>query len=485
MQQLLLQGSTNRVQDAAHPEWLLVNPLHRGPTVDIILKEPDLDTALANPLVQALIERTTDGVVVIDVETRQIRGINDRARELLGYEADDPIGCQCKETLNSAVCVTSCPLTAQVEGFDQQGSLELVYTGPGGDRVLHAQTRMILLRAPDGRPLAGIEMFRDLTERRQLHAELEKRNSLHGIIGRSEPMQTVYDLIEQVAPYELPVLITGQSGVGKERIADAVQHCSDRSAGPYVKVNCAALNPSLIESELFGHIRGAFTGAQRDRRGKFEEADGGTILLDEVGELPLSLQAKLLRVIQQGEVQRVGEDRPRVVDVRVLAATNRDIEDDVQAGHFREDLYYRLAGVRIHVPPLRDRIDDIPLLADHFLDRFSEEAERRGRPKSHAGLTGDAVQSLMDRDWRGNVRELENVLRLAWIRTLPGRAIEPAQLETPGFKKAAPTPISLAEVEAQAIERAMQRSSGNMSAAARLLGIDRTTLWRKMKKGSA
>jgi two-component system response regulator HydG len=453
--------------------------------VDVTLKEPDLDAALDHPLVQALIARTTDGVVVIDVETRQIRAINERARELLGYSGADPIGHQCKATLNSTVCVQGCPLTAEIEGARQDGSLELVYTGPGGDRVLHAESRMILLRAPDGRPLAGIEMFRDLTERRELEAERVARKSLHGIIGRSEVMQTVYDLIEQVAPYELPVLVTGESGVGKERIADALQHRSDRRDGPYVKVNCAALNPSLIESELFGHVRGAFTGAQRDRRGKFEEADGGTILLDEVGELPLSLQAKLLRVIQQGEVQRVGEDRPRVVDVRVLAATNRDIEDDVQAGHFREDLYYRLAGVRIHVPPLRDRLDDIPLLSHHFLERFAAEAERRGRPKPHAGLSEGAVEALLERPWRGNVRELENVLRLAWIRTPPSRPIPPGHLETPGFRTADPPAVSLADVERQAIERAMQRSSGNVSAAARLLGIDRTTLWRKMKKGPA
>ncbi|HCH66440.1 MAG TPA: hypothetical protein DFR83_26790 [Deltaproteobacteria bacterium] len=271
--------------------------------------------------------------------------------------------------------------------------------------------------------------------------------------------------------------------MGKERFADAVHHLSERSSGAYVKVNCAALNASLVESELFGHRRGAFTGASQDRRGKFEEADGGTILLDEVGELPLGLQAKLLRVIQQGEIQRVGEDRPRTVDVRILAATNRNIEDDVDAGHFREDLYYRLAGVRLHIPPLRERLVDVPALAIHFLTKFAEEAERRGRPKGCEGLSDDAMADLTSREWRGNVRELENVLRLAWIRVPGGGLIQPAHLQMPGRQRAEPEPLNLGEVERRAIDRAMERSEGNIAGAARLLGIDRTTLWRKLKRG--
>lgn len=450
--------------------------------MDITLQENTIEDALANPLVSALIERTSDGCIVIDPQTRHIRHMNPRARELLGYRPDELIDCLCEATLNSTVCVQRCPLTAALAGGAAAPELELVYRGVQGDKVLHARARIILVRAPDGRPIAGIELFKDLTEHRALQEEQRDRRSLHGIIGGSGPMQDLFRLVEQVAPYDLPVLITGESGVGKERVADALQHSSDRADAPYVKVNCAALNPSLIESELFGHVRGAFTGAARARMGKFEEANGGSILLDEVGELPLGLQAKLLRVLQGGDVQRVGEDRPRHVDVRVLAATNRDIESDVAAGHFREDLYYRLAGVRVHVPPLRDRLDDIPLLADHFLDRFAADSERRGRLKPHAGISEASARALTDRVWRGNVREFENVLRLAWIRTMPGVPIEPEQLETPGVAGPRLAPSALADVEQVAIDRAMTRTSGNISAAARLLGIDRTTLWRKMKK---
>ena len=313
---------------------------------------------------------------------------------------------------------------------------------------------------------------------------LAERRGLHQVIGQSTAMQRLYDLVEQVAPHDLPVLITGESGVGKERFADAIQSLSDRSRGPYVKVNCGALSPGLLESELFGHKKGAFTGATQDRKGRVEEASGGTILLDEVGDLPQAAQVKLLRTLQQGEIQRVGEDRPRQVDVRVIAATNRDIEADVANGHFREDLYYRLAGLRLHVPPLRERRDDIPLLAAHFIERFTEEAARRGRPKLVGALTAEAAAELLGRSWRGNVRELENVLRLAWIRAAAGAPITPILLEGQGPAPKEAPPVSLADAEDVAIRKAMERSDGNVAAAARLLGIDRTTLWRKLKKGS-
>ena len=449
--------------------------------MDITLPSYDLAAALDHPLVAALFDRIHDGAIVVSVDERKILAMNSRARSLLGFTEADVAGCACKEVMNSPLCRTACVLSGALEG-DPNGENDTFYRGPDGDRVVHARTRVLVVRGPDGTPLAGVELFSDLTEVRRLERQLGLRRSFQGIIGGSPPMTQLYDLIEQVAPYDLPVLVTGESGVGKERFADAVQQLSERSRGPYVKVNCAALNPSLVESELFGHRRGAYTGASSDRSGKFEEADGGTILLDELGELPLSLQAKLLRVIQQGEIQRVGEDRPRTVDVRILAATNRDIEDDVDAGHFREDLYYRLAGVRLHVPPLRARLVDVPALAVHFLGRFAEEAEARGRPKPCDGLSDAALADLTTREWRGNVRELENVLRLAWIRVPPGGLIQPEHLQMPGRKRAEPEPLELAEVERRTIERAMARSEGNVAGAARLLGIDRTTLWRKLKR---
>lgn len=460
--------------------------------MDITLPEDNLSALLSNPLVVGLLDQISDGAVVIDVTSRRILAMNRRARQLLGASEDEVSGALCREALNSPLCKPACLLTEglRAEGRAEAGCApresEVFYRGREGAPLLHARARMIVVRAPDGRPIAGIEMFSDLTETRRLEKALGDRRSLHGIIGQAPPMQRLYELLEQVAPYDLPVLITGESGVGKERVADALVGLSDRARKPYVKVNCAALNPSLVESELFGHRRGAFTGAVADRRGSFEEAHGGTLLLDELGELPLSLQAKLLRVIQQGELQRVGEDRPRTVDVRVIAATNRDIEADVQTGHFREDLYYRLAGVRLHVPPLRERKADLPLLAEHFLHRFADEARQRGRPKTTPGLRADALAELVGRDWRGNVRELENVLRLAFIRVPEGAPIGPDHVAAPTSRPSAePEPVSLQELEKRAIQRAMDQSEGNMAAAARLLGVDRTTLWRKLRRGEA
>jgi transcriptional regulator with GAF, ATPase, and Fis domain len=414
--------------------------------------------------------------------------MNRRARELLGQASSGELPT-CRETMNSSLCVDHCPLTEAIEGRPGATELELVYRGPRGDRRLFAQARMLLLRDAAGAPLAGIELFRDLTEYREMERALHQRRSLHGIIGRSAPMTALYELVEQVAPHDLPVLITGESGVGKERFADAIHALSERAGGPYVRVNCAALAPSLIESELFGHRRGSFTGASQDRRGAFEEAHKGTILLDEVGELPPGLQVKLLRVLQQGELQRVGEDRPRKVDVRVLAATNRDIEGDVTTGLFRDDLYYRLAGVRLHVPPLRHRREDIPLLVEHFLDEFTAESAQRGRARSRPELSAEAEAELISREWRGNVRELHNAVRLAWIRCPPGGILLPEHLRQPttpaGLLSAAPqgAGASLKDLEQDAIQKAMDRSGGNIAAAARLLGIDRSTLWRKLKKG--
>jgi len=452
--------------------------------MDITLPDANLDDVLDHPLVDALLKAASDGVIVIDAESRRVRRMNPRARDLLGYSADDAVGHLCRDSLNSPSCLLECPLNEILSGRPENAALDLFYRGADGDQVLHARTRMIVVRGPDGAPLVGIELFEDLSEHHAMRRALSQRRSLAGIIGRAPNMVALYELVEQVAPYELPVLVTGESGTGRERFADAVVELSPRKSAPYLKVNCAALHPSLLESELFGHRAGAAPGASTDRQGAIERANGGTILLDEVGALPLSLQARLLRVLQDGQVQRLGDPAPRPVDVRVIAIGGADVADRVDTGQLREDLFYRLAGVQLAVPPLRERRNDIPDLADHFLLSFAREAEARGRPKPVRGLTDDALKQLMHREWRGNVRELQNVLRLAWIRAPEGGRITPEHLVQPGTGGGGrrPAPINLAELETQAIRRAMDRSDGNMAAAARLLGIDRSTLWRKLKK---
>lgn len=463
-----------------------------------------LSALLSSPLVRGLWEGMSDGALAIDVKTRQIVAMNQKARQLLGYDAQEVLGCQCRKMMKSPSCVSACPLTALLEGRKEGAQLSLYYRGRG-EQLLHADTRMLLVKDALGVPVLGIELFRDLREVQALERALGERRSLVGLVGRSEAMQSLYRLVEQIAPYELPVLLTGPSGVGKERFADALQYLSSRADGPYIKVNCAALSPMLVESELFGHTKGAFTGASQPRRGYFEEADGGTLLLDEIGDLPLPLQSKLLRCLEQGELQRLGEEKARKVDVRVLAATNRLLEEEIQAGRFRADLYYRLSGAHLQIPPLSERLEDLPLLAEHLLGRFVEENQVAHPGFQTAYLTPSALSMLSSYDWPGNIRELSHILRLAAIQSQPSGEILPGHLRLPGASVTVsgvpakggvsydpqqallPEPVaeepivSLAVMEREAIERALSHTGGNSSAAARLLGIDRKTLWRKRR----
>lgn len=347
----------------------------------------------------------------------------------------------------------------------------------------------------------ALDHTRLAVENRELRDFLRENPS--GILGRSERMRELVEMVNTVAPSEATVLITGESGTGKERVARAIQEASGRSDKPFVTVNCAALNESLLESELFGHEKGAFTGADRRREGRFRQADGGTLFLDEIGELPLMLQAKLLRALQQGEVQRVGSDTPIIVDVRVIAATNRELHEEVAEGRFREDLYYRLNVIGLEVPPLRDRRDDIPLLAGAFLERFA-----LANRKEIKGFTPRTMAAFLKYGWPGNVRELENAVERAVIlclgeyvseRELPltiaavlkeeepdlegvGNDSDMSGLEDglsgqPGYSG-----MTLDELERIAILQTLQETGDNKSEAARRLGITRATLHNKLRR---
>jgi two-component system response regulator HydG len=295
-------------------------------------------------------------------------------------------------------------------------------------------------------------------------------------------MQRVLEMVARVAPSDATVLVQGESGTGKELIAKAIHHASPRADGPFVAVNCGALPEALLESELFGHVKGAFTGAIAAKRGLFEEAQGGTLFLDEIGEMPPSLQVKLLRALQEREIRRVGGTQAIGVDVRIVAATNRDLAQLVRDGRFRDDLYYRLNVVLVALPPLRERREDVPLLAAHFLARA---AERRGRPLRLSAATEERLAAY---PWPGNVRELENALERASILAA-GDTIAPGDLPPhiasgagPGPVPALPAQRNLAEVERAHILQTLERCGWNHSRAADALGIGRTTLWRKLKE---
>ncbi len=339
------------------------------------------------------------------------------------------------------------------------------------------QLRLTLQRA--------LELARLRQENRELRRAVEGRFSFQNLIGSAPPMKRLYDALELVAPTDSTVLISGETGTGKELVARALHYNSARRQGPFATLNCGAIPESLIEAELFGHSKGAFTGAHAERKGKFESADGGTLFLDEVGEIPLMLQPKILRVLQSGEVDRIGADRPVKVDVRIVAATNRDLEAMVAERTFRQDLYYRLAVVPVRVPPLRERREDIPLLAQHFLDRM---AERAGRPTLR--LPPEAF-GLFDRyGWPGNVRELENLIERLVVMSreetldlsLLPEAIRSGEA-TGGSAFVLPREgVNLEEVERDLIRQALDRSAGNRTQAARDLGLTRNTLLYRMQK---
>jgi two-component system NtrC family response regulator len=333
------------------------------------------------------------------------------------------------------------------------------------------------------------QMSQTERQNRELRRSLEERYGLHNIIGRSKPMRQVLEMVDRVAPSNSSVLITGESGTGKELVAQALHFASPRKNGPFVSVNCMALNPGVLESELFGHEKGSFTGAVVKRRGRFEAAHKGTLFLDEVGELSLDFQIKLLRFIQERTFERVGGTNPVQVDIRLVVATNKDIKEAVDRGEFREDLYYRLNVVNIHIPPLRERVEDIPLLAEHFLKKFSRENDKQLK-----GFTSEAMQALTAYSWPGNVRQLENVVERCVVLAL-GEYLElddlPSELrnEADQFKSAAdmlPSEIDLGDtlekIEAALIRKALVRSNFVQVKAADMLGISKSLLQYKLKK---
>jgi len=337
----------------------------------------------------------------------------------------------------------------------------------------------------DGEHIGAVETFQDITELRNLRNHLANRFRLSNIIGRSEGMEKVYRLIEDVSKSNSTVLITGESGTGKELVARAIHLNSYRRSDPFVAVNCSAFAETLLESELFGHERGAFTGAFQTRLGRFEIAQGGTLFLDEIGDISPAIQMKLLRVLETRQFERVGGTKSIKIDVRLIAATNKNLTEEVEAGRMREDFYYRINVINIHLPALRDRIDDLPLLIQNLIDKNSQRFN-----KSIMGITSSALKLLKAYNWPGNVRELENVMEHAFVMchdemidvthlpekfhtTHHGEEKEDETLTTEA-------PLKLAEKVL--IRSTLKKFDGHRGKTAQALGIDKSTLWRKMKK---
>jgi two-component system response regulator AtoC len=332
----------------------------------------------------------------------------------------------------------------------------------------------------------ALELSRHRTENRYLREEVARGPHLADIVGESPPMRDVFEAIRKVAPASSAVLITGETGTGKELVARAIHAASQRKERLFVPLNCTAIPGELLESELFGHVRGAFSGASADREGKFQAADGGTLFLDEIGDMEFRLQAKLLRVLQDGVIEPIGSNRAIPVDVRIVSSTNRDLEAEIEAGRFREDLYYRLNVFRIELPPLRERREDVPLLASIFLERFGRELGRGGLE-----LSERAAEALAAHPWRGNVRELRNVMERAAV-LVEGSVVDEGLLRSlalgassdaaPASDEVLDLSSAVADVERRMILRALAATEDNKVEAAKLLGIGERTLWTKLKK---
>ena len=423
-------------------------------------------------VLEAIFDQLSDALFIYDKDLR-IAGVNQSAQRLFGMPAEELIGKHCQELFHCTGCESAC---AMLQGL---GDAPCVPSGTVSLHVENGHERLVVIRTVQLRDDAGalegvVATVKDITE----EAEPGRRQ----IIAESQAMREVLNFVRRVAVSEAAsILIEGENGTGKDLIAKTLHYQSLRQAEPFLAINCAAIPETLLESELFGYEKGAFTDARSQKRGLFELADKGTLFLDEIGDLPVDLQAKLLRALQEREIKPVGSNERVSIEVRVIAATNRDLEDAIRKNQFRQDLFFRLNVVQIKLPPLRERKNDIPMLVNSFLEKFSP-AER-----PVTGISEEAMGRLMAYDWPGNVRELENAVERA-VALGSGQVLTltdlPTNLQHGIFERRMGMDelVPLEELERRAIFRALRETGGDKLAAARLLGIGKTTLYRKLKE---
>lgn len=426
----------------------------------------------------AILDSVNEGVFTVDDQWR-ITAFNRAAEYITGVSRDVAVGSRCCDVFRANICERDCALRRTMDtGTPVINATAYIVTQNGQRIPIRISTA--LLRDTDGNIIGGVESFQDLTQVEQLQKQLQARYTFEDIVGQSQAMQDLFELLPQIADSSSTVLIAGPSGTGKELVARAVHNLSPRKDMPFVAVNCAALPDTLLESELFGHKAGAFTDARRDKPGRFALADGGTILLDEIGDISPAMQVRLLRVLQERVIEPLGSVKPVPVDVRVIAATNKDLDELVRQGTFREDLYYRIRVVRVQLPGLAQRREDIPLLVDHMVARFN-----RLQGKDIAGVSEQVLACLMNHDYPGNVRELENIIEQAFVLCRGGiielNHLPPELRPAVGPSAERTQPMTLGDMEKLFINEALQRRNGNRTLAARDLGIDVSTLYRKIK----
>ncbi|MBU4524135.1 MAG: sigma 54-interacting transcriptional regulator [Desulfomicrobium sp.] len=428
---------------------------------------------------EQIMDSLADGVFTVDLEWR-ITFFNRAASAITGVPRGEAMGRKCWEVFRSSICDGYCALKAALEAGESRGNRSLFFVRADGTKV-PISISAAPLRDRRGRTVGGVETFRDLSALRMMQKKLDSLYCLDDILTRSPSFRRTLGILPQIAASGSTVLITGESGTGKELVARAIHNLSPRAGKPFVAVNCGALPENLLESELFGHKAGAFTDARRDKPGRFQLADKGTLFLDEIGDMPLALQVKILRALQDKVVDPLGAVAGVPVNVRIIAATNRDLEEMVGRQAFRSDLYYRLNVVRLVLPPLRQRAEDVPLLAGHFIERQNALTGKDVR-----GLAPEVLQLLMRHPFPGNVRELENIIEYAFI-LCPGGRIEqehlPEGLAARGDQlQQASLCGTLQAIKCRAAAEALVRNGGRVMATCRELGISKDTLRRLLNR---
>jgi transcriptional regulator with PAS, ATPase and Fis domain len=438
---------------------------------------------------KTIFETLPDGLLIVDPEGI-ILAVNPAAETLTGYTAEELVGNNCR-----ILDCTGCHIYGKGPGekwcklfSDGIVKAKKCLITKKDHHALNVVKNATVLRNPQGELIGAIETLTDISKIVKYEEEIlslrkayQIEEGYYGMLGHSEVMQQLFKMIENVAQTDAPVMIHGQSGTGKEMIARAIHEASPRFGRPFIKVNCASLNENLLESELFGHVKGAFTGADRNRVGRFEAAHGGTIFLDEIGDIPLATQVKLFRVLEEKEIERVGDHKPIKVDVRIITATNKDLEELVSQKHFREDLYFRINVFPLLSPPLADRREDIPMIVQSFIRQNNLKSN-----KDIHGLTPEAINRLAGYPWPGNVRELRNAIEYAFV-LCPGGDIGlqhlPPKIAAAGdYSQPTLQDDGVYETKREEMIEVLRRVDGNQSEAARLLGVSRVTIWKRIKK---
>jgi len=423
---------------------------------------------------EKILDNLSDGIIAHDV-SRRILFFNRAAEKITGYSRDEVLGKDCHEAFGRPFCGGRCSFEGEQVRLPEKRCYPLnIHTKEGGYRRVEMTVTM-MDNGPDD-TLGVIASFRDVTELIGLRIEAGGLEGFAGIIGKHPRMLEIYRQIRELGGNSYPVCITGETGTGKELVATAIHNESRRGGHPFVPVNCAALPGGILESELFGHVKGAFTGAIKDKKGRFELANTGTLFLDEIADLPKDLQAKLLRVLQEHLIEPVGSEIQKKVDVRLISATNKNLRQEVKKGNFRDDLFYRVNVVPIHIPPLRERKSDIPLLVEHLFQNSISEGHE------NPGISKEVLDIMVNYSWPGNVRELQSAIRFALVKS-NGKVIRPRHLpqELRDSRGKGPLTGYKRKLDVESVRTALIQSGGNKAKAARILGVGRATLYRFLK----